>query len=108
MKFQILNARSTEDREIWTRFYSRRTKHEVFAHPAYVSLFAREQDEALAALAEDEHGAVIYCFVSRPIDSKHLAVVADGARDLTSPYGYGGPFMIGRLERERFWAEFDA
>jgi GNAT acetyltransferase-like protein len=99
MKLRILDASVAADRAVWLDVHARWEHREVFAHPAYVELFARTGDHALAALGDDEHGTVLYPFLSRPIE---------GGRDLTSPYGYGGPFVVGRPAAAPFWAAFDA
>jgi len=79
----------------------------VFAHPDYVSLFARDQDTPIAVYAEEPGGFVLYPMILRPIDSD-LAAAAEGASDLTSPYGYGGPFLSGTFgDAAGFWRAFD-
>ena len=53
MNLTIWNAREPRDRERWLERHSSWTGREVFAHPDYVSLFAREQDTPIAIYAED-------------------------------------------------------
>ena len=62
------------------------------------------QFEMLAALLEVDGASVLYPFVLRPIDGSHL-------KDITSPYGYGGPLFWGTDDASGlsalFWERFD-
>ncbi|ADY27195.1 methicillin resistance protein (plasmid) [Deinococcus proteolyticus MRP] len=77
-----------QERTEWLAAWER-TGREPFAHPAYVSLFAKEGDQPIALLWE-EGGTVLLPLVLRPLPAE----LAGGAewRDAVSPYGYGGPF----------------
>jgi len=97
----IWNAREPREREQWLERHASWSDREVFAHPDYVSLFAREQDTPLAIYAECADGFVLYPTIVRPIEGST-------ARDLTSPYGYGGPFRSGAFaDHAGFWRAFD-
>jgi hypothetical protein len=89
---------------VWARWEHR----EVFAHPGYVSLFASDLDEPLAAYAEIGSGFVLYPFILRSITAPHLR--AAGARDITTAYGYGGALAVGGAadHAPTFWTAFDA
>lgn len=108
MKLTVWNAREPRDREQWIARHASWDGREVFAHPEYVALFAREQDTPLAIYAEEPGGFVLYPVILRPIVEAHLANVAAGASDLTSAYGYSGPFLGGTFsDVEGFWRAFD-
>ena len=108
MKFSVLDARVPAQRAEWIAIFDAWPHREVYAHPGYVERFAGPGDAPLAAVAEDDGGRVLYPFVSRAIAAPHLAGVGGPARDLTSPYGYGGAFAIGRPDAARFWAAHTA
>lgn len=104
MTFRILDARVPAERAEWIALHEGWPAREVFAHPAYVERFAGPADDALAATWTDAGGRVLYPFLSRAIAAPHLAEAAAGARDLTSPYGYGGAFATGTPDAAAFWA----
>lgn len=79
---------TAEDRSEWLAAWEQ-TGREPFAHPAYVQLFAKEGDQAVALLWE-QGGTVLLPLTLRPLP-QDLAGGA-GWRDAVSPYGYGGPF----------------
>ncbi|MGH7383552.1 MAG: GNAT family N-acetyltransferase [Candidatus Rokuibacteriota bacterium] len=101
---QIWDARSPSDRARWLAAHGAWPGREVFAHPAYVSLFAQPADRALCAFMATPRGRVLYPLIQRPIPE-----AGEGATDLTTPYGYGGPFAVGdaRDHVARFWRQFD-
>jgi hypothetical protein len=109
MQISIWNARDEDARRKWLEAFSAWPTREVFAHPSYVSLFARPDDEPLAAYVETARGFVLYPFVLRPIDAPHLKTGTEPAYDLTSAYGYAGAFSTGLSAEEagQFWAAFD-
>lgn len=83
MRLLTLNERAE-----WLAAWER-TGREPFAHPAYVALFAKEGDQPVALLWE-EQGTVLLPLILRPLPSE----LSRGTewRDAVSPYGYGGPF----------------
>lgn len=109
MKFEIWNARRAADLSRWLAVHRAWAAREVFAHPAYVRLFAGEHDEPLAAYAETPTGFILYPFVLRRITAPHLVTGERPVHDITSPYGYGGAFHsgAGEVEAKEFWAAFD-
>ncbi len=80
------------------------------AHPEFVRLFARTGDLVLAATARTEQGAVLYPFILRPLSAEPWHPPGQTGWDLTSAYGYGGPFAwkVTAAEAAEFWAQFDA
>ncbi len=75
-----------------------------FAHPGYGEVVRPAGGRLLAALLEVDGASVLYPFVLRPIDGSHL-------KDITSPYGYGGPLFWGTDDASGlsalFWERFD-
>ena len=102
LAMQIWDASSPEERARWEAVHAAWPGREVFAHPAYVSLFAGPRDRALVAYAATPAGWILYPFVLRE--------VAGGGTDITSAYGYGGPFCTGdaAAHAASFWTAFDA
>lgn len=106
MTFQVLAAADPEDRQAWLECWSRWPGREVSAHPAYAALFAAQDEEVVCAAWLAENGGVLMPMVMRP-----LAAMPWGRDepwvDVTTPYGYGGPFAWGDgLDaNDRFWTE---
>ncbi|MFC4105913.1 lipid II:glycine glycyltransferase FemX [Micromonospora zhanjiangensis] len=110
MDFEIWNARRPTDNARWRAVHDAWRHREVFAHPSYVGLFAGPDDVPMAAYAATDHGFVLYPFVLRPVDATHLRAAAGRPlRDITSAYGYGGPFHsdIDEVAAKNFWSRFD-
>lgn len=107
--FQILDAARPEDEKIWLRLWEAWPAREVFCHPAYCRLFSRESESVLCAADGDEDGAVLYPFLLRPIAAEPWSEAGEIWNDVSTPYGYGGPFCWNRacLAGERFWSEFE-
>lgn len=107
MRLHIFDARDPADAGRWAARHASWAAREVFAHPAYVRLFATGRDQPLAAYAETGDGFVLYPFVLRRIDAPHLAHA--GRYDLTSAYGYAGAYAEGvdDVAAKRFWLLFD-
>jgi GNAT acetyltransferase-like protein len=101
---EIWDARDPADRSRWERLHASWERREVFAHPAYVSLFASEPDRPLAAFAETPGGWILYPFVLRRIEAPEPSAV-----DIATPYGYGGPAAHGDAAEhaDGFWDAFD-
>jgi len=85
--------------EAWTRS----EEADPFAHPTHVDLFSPGNDSAFCAVLTVDDGQVLLPFVLRTIQfSDHV--------DVTSAYGYGGPFVSGTVSRsdlEGFWEALD-
>ena len=99
---EIWDARDPADRERWERLHAGWERREVFAHPAYVELFAAASERPLAAFAQTADGWILYPFLLRPIE-------AEDRFDITTPYGYGGPFRNGEVATagaDAFWNDF--
>lgn len=106
---RFLDADRFEDRAEWLELWDEWPDREIMAHPDYARLFARPRDRVIAALARTPGGGILYPVILRPIAQEPWAESDDGACDLTTPYGYGGPFAWGVTAREAaaFWRGFD-
>ena len=109
MSFEVLDA--TADRERWLELWRSWPEREPAAHPAYAQLFAREVDRCVCLASENSAGGVVLLpVIERPLRAEPWTTPGDGAVDLITPYGYGGPFCFGdhpqRLGRV-FWPAFD-
>jgi hypothetical protein len=93
--FQILQADDASDYAEWIRRWHTWSETEVMAHPEYVRLFARSGDEVLAATYRNDAGGVLYPLILRPLGLESWAPAAQPGCDLTTPYGYGGPYAWG-------------
>lgn len=102
--FQVLDAAVEFERATWTALWQRWPSREVFAHPAYVELFAAE-GSARCAVYQDGDTTVLYPFVLRDVLGAEKA-----ARDTTTPYGYGGAIWFGAEAHDAataFWGHYD-
>ncbi len=79
------------ERAEWLALWEESPGREPFAHPAYAEIFAPAGERAFALVGE---GALF------PLLHRE---VAGGGRDLSSPYGYGGPFLTGSGGAGGFW-----
>jgi CelD/BcsL family acetyltransferase involved in cellulose biosynthesis len=79
---------------------------EVFAHPEYARAFERPQQRVLCARFKDSGGEVLFPLELRSLDREPWCPRGLGLSDLSSPYGYGGPFAWGRPSAEDFWELF--
>jgi hypothetical protein len=110
---RILDAGSAEDSRRWEALWQSWPGREVQAHPGYARLFAGPASRPTCAAWDGPEGRVLYPFLLRPLAAEPYAVPGfENARDLATPYGYGGPFCWGAGERAAlaasFWAQFDA
>lgn len=90
-EFHVLQAAVPEERNHWLDLWLRSPHREPFAHPAYVELFARDTEHALCACYQEPGATVLYPVIRRFLSNEPWAA-SETASDLTSPYGYGGPF----------------
>jgi hypothetical protein len=105
----VLDARDPAAWTSWVALWREWPEREVMAHPEFVRLFARKEDLVLAAAARTEHGGVLYPFILRPLAAEPWAPAGQTGWDLTSAYGYGGPFgwNVTAAEAGAFWSQFD-
>jgi hypothetical protein len=107
---EFLDASRPADYERWVDLWWSWPSRDVMAHPDYVRLFARTADRVFAASFRTAGGGILYPFLLRPLAAEPWAPPGAGGYDLTTPYGYGGPFAwdLRTGEAERFWTAFDA
>jgi hypothetical protein len=109
MEFAVLDADVPLDRATWVHLWETWPDREVMAHPEFVRLFAGEGQKVLAAVARGERGGVLYPFIRRPLSQEPWNPAGLAGCDLTTAYGYGGPFAWSVTEEEArsFWSRFD-
>ena len=109
--FSLLDAAIGSDRKDWLSLWQQWSTREVFAHPSYVELFARPYERSLcAALTVNNEPKVLFTFILRNIkNAPWCTQLKINAYDITSPYGYGGPFCcdIDTSVGDVFWNSFD-
>jgi len=106
---EFLDPADPGDRATWLELWNRWPDREIMAHPDYVRLFARSQDRVIAATLQTDEGGILYPFIVRPLAAEPWGASVGKACDLTTAYGYGGPFgwNVTGDEAESFWVEFD-
>jgi hypothetical protein len=106
---EFLDQGDPRDRAAWLDLWNRWPGREIMAHPDYVRLFARPMDRVVAASLRSDEGGILYPFIVRPLSAEPWGAAEGRACDLTSAYGYGGPFGWNVTEEQArvFWAEFD-
>lgn len=89
--------------QLWSDMWEA-TGREPFAHPGFAPLFAATDDEPVGVCWEDGKGRVLLPLVLRSLPDDVARGLPSGAwRDATSPYGYGGPFVVGEPDMAAFW-----
>ena len=103
----VLDASIPTDRSVWLQIWQRWPNREVWAHPEYVSLFGRPGERAICVAMEDSCGGVLFPLLLRSLEDEPWVEHGDCCFDLTSPYGFGGPFSWGTPDVMTFWDRFD-
>lgn len=106
MRFRILDAGSAHDLAAWVDLWGAWPGKEIVTRPEYAQLFARPGDRVVCAVGEEEHGAILFPLVLRPLALEPWAPPGDPRWDAVTPYGYGGAFACGRgaVDPAAFWA----
>ncbi|WP_321475649.1 GNAT family N-acetyltransferase [uncultured Paludibaculum sp.] len=112
-EFEVWDAASESDRESWIARWRSWPAREVFAHPDYLLLGVEAGERPLCATAKSGERYVLYPFYLRTIRNESGGEEFSGAyNDISSPYGYGGPFSWGVGQDEglsvAFWQAFGA
>src|ERR1041384_1416253 len=89
---EFLDAAQAQDRKKWLDLWTGWQRREIMAHPDYVRLFARPEDRVIAAAFQGASGGILYPVILRPIAAQPWAPSDARGCDLTTAYGYGGPF----------------
>lgn len=106
-EFRILDASVPEETQRWLELWQAWPGREISAHPNYARLFASRGDRTLCASLATEAGTILFPLILRPVHVESWATDFDPVFDLTSPYGYGGPFAWGSPPAEMFWWALD-
>jgi hypothetical protein len=109
--FLIFDLNSSTDVADWLAMWYSWPDREVFAHPEYIRLYAREQSQGLCAAWKSDGLCVLHPFLFRDVADEPFWAGPRGALfDVTSAYGYAGPFVWGEGDRDcvarKFWADF--
>jgi Acetyltransferase (GNAT) domain len=104
--FKILDAGVSQDRDLWLRMWRSWPSRQTSGHPAYVQLFARPGDRSLCATMCGPRGSILFPVILRPLATERWSGGRGNHCDLTTPYGYGGPFGWGTPEVDAFWENF--
>ena len=109
VEFSVLDASVPQERATWVQLWESWPEREVMAHPEFVQLFARDGQQVLAAAARGRQGGALYPFIRRPLQEEPWCPSGVTGCDLTTAYGYGGPFSWGLSAEETrsFWPQFD-
>jgi len=110
--FQVWNSTEPGDLARWLAAWQSWPRREVFAHPDYLGLFAGKEDRVLCAASSDGRSTVMYPFLCRDLKALPWFRRNEGPlADITTPYGYGGPFTWGAEATPRlataFWESLD-
>ncbi len=107
---EFLDAAQAQDRKKWLDLWSGWQRRELMAHPDYVRLFARPEDRVIAAAFRGASGGILYPVIMRPIAAQPWGPPDAPGCDLTTAYGYGGPFAwsVTPEDARSFWLQFDA
>jgi hypothetical protein len=106
--FRVLEARVPADREEWIRRWRAWPDNEVWGHPALAELFAGPGERVLCATSASEEGGILFPLLLRPLAALEWVEPGEMDADVTSPYGYGGPFRWGAAAEDAYWDAFEA
>ena len=110
-EFRILHLDNRADLSDWLNLWKQWPQREVFAHPQYLRLYCSTQTRALCAVWKSNHFGILHPFLLRNLANESFwSDSREALFDVTSAYGYAGPFVWGSGDRaslaETFWAEF--
>lgn len=106
MEFRILDAAVEAERAEWLKIWQEWPAREPGGHPAYAALFAGDGEKACCAVGYDANGTVLFPIILRPLSVQSWAA-NEKAFDVTTPYGYGGPFRSGAPNTAAFTGAFE-
>jgi hypothetical protein len=109
--FRVFGLNSPTDVVDWLAMWHSWPHREIFAHPEYVRLYSRNQSRGLCAAWKSDTIQVLYPFLLRDLANEPFSAGPRGALfDVTSAYGYAGPFVWGAGDRDyvarKFWTGF--
>lgn len=110
--FEILDAGVSEDSKKWIDIWLSWPGREIQAHPGYVKLFCDENSKPMCASLNTQDGSVMYPFILRDLKREpYCKNLPHTIYDITTPYGYGGPYKWKAKNPEtlalEFWREFN-
>lgn len=109
----IWNAAEPEDYRDWLLLWRSWSNREVFAHPDYVKLYVDgKKSYPLCAVWRSHDFCILYPFILRDLSGESFWSEDIGlARDLITPYGYGGAYIWGNGDftgiAVQFWENFN-
>jgi len=111
-EFDILDAGNTEDMKKWIDIWLSWPEREIHAHPGYVKLYADENSKPVCAYLNTQDGNVLYPFILRNLGREwYCENLPFPIYDITTPYGYGGPYKWNDKNPEilalEFWEKFN-
>ena len=109
-KVHFWDAGHPSDRREWVGLWRSWPGREVSAHPSYVELFAQPGDRVICAAVGNAAEGILYPVIVRPLSSEPWAGDDAPRCDLTTAYGYAGPYAWGMPEGlgRTFWDTFEA
>jgi hypothetical protein len=112
-ELRIWDASDPHDRKAWIDLWEQWPGREIFGHPDYLRLYAAPHVRAVCAAASAGGSCVLYPFLLRALGAEpYCDVSLRDCMDISSPYGYGGPFRWGPAwnpdAARKFWLDFDA
>lgn len=107
-RFVVLDAGTAEGFATWSALWRAWSGREIFAHPEYVRLFARQSDRTVCAIGEYGRATILFPLVLRPLAAEAWTRPGERRWDAITPYGYGGPFAWGPGPRDdgAFWRAY--
>ncbi|HVE43134.1 MAG TPA: GNAT family N-acetyltransferase [Planctomycetota bacterium] len=105
----MLDASVPLERATWVQLWESWPDREVMAHPEFVRLFAKDGQQVLAAAGRGREGGALYPFIRRPLEAEPWCPSGVSGCDLSTAYGYSGPFGwdLNAEETRSFWSQFD-
>ena len=92
----MLDGRDPADRSAWEDLWNESPNREIFAHPGYVDLYSGPASRPFYAVAGAGAQGIVLPLLLREVSGENSrSIEGEVTRDITSPYGYGGPFLSG-------------
>lgn len=110
--FIVLDAELQSDYKQWIEIWKSWPDREVFAYPDYVSLYKEPSCRAMVAILQGINFYVLFPFLIRDLAvEEYCGTNLPQAKDIITPYGYGGAFVWGKCDRdavaEIFWKKWE-
>ncbi|HAJ98627.1 MAG TPA: hypothetical protein DCM62_01240 [Bacteroidales bacterium] len=92
---------------LWLRLWAESPEQDVFAHPQYASLFSDSHNRSLAFYYQSDDCSAVMPFLLRSIRHEPCWLPEHGEIfDITTPYGYGGPYVVAGRPTQSFYSKF--